>query len=293
MLCSMTGFGKGEAAFGNGGMLSVQLSAVNRKQLELRCSLPNELAALEIEARKRVAQVVSRGALQLRCAITSMPVQLGTCRVNTALLDELIRQSRAARVRANLTPDVNVEQLMSFYGVVSSTAPESDGEELTAAFQKALDLALTDFNRMRHQEGEALKFDLLARIGKLEQLHGELSRMSEGYPDAAKKKLLSRLEAEKLPVSADDPALLKELLFYVDKGDVTEELTRLSSHFKQFRNFLDSDAAAGRNLDFLAQEIFREITTFGNKSPLPETAPLVVTFKSEMEKIREQIQNIE
>ena len=84
-----------------------------------------------------------------------------------------------------------------------------------------------------------------------------------------------------------------EKISYVDKGDVTEELTRLSSHFVQFRDFLESDRAVGRNLDFLAQEIFREITTFGNKSPLPETAPLVVSFKSEMEKIREQIQNIE
>ena len=293
MLCSMTGFGKGESAFGDGGVLSVQLSAVNRKQLELRCSLPNELAAMEVEARKTVSQSISRGALQLRCAITAAPVQHGACRVNTGLLDELIRQSRAARVRANLSPDVNVEQLMSFYGVVTSDARESEGEELEAAFKKALESALIDFNAMRRKEGDALKCDLLARISKLEQLHRELSGMSEGYPEAAKQKLLSRLETEKLPVSADDPALLKELLFYVDKGDVTEELTRLSSHFKQFRDFLESDAAVGRNLDFLAQEIFREITTFGNKSPLPETAPLVVTFKSEMEKIREQIQNIE
>ena len=133
----------------------------------------------------------------------------------------------------------------------------------------------------------------MERLAHLEQIHGQLSAMSAEYPIQAKQRLMERLNAEKLPVAADDPAMLKELLFYVDRGDVTEELTRLSSHFRQFRGFLDSGEAVGRNLDFLAQEIFREITTFGNKSAVPASSPLVVEFKAEMEKIREQVQNIE
>ena len=292
MLCSMTGFGKGECGYG-GGVLEVQISAVNRKQLELRCSLPAELAFAEGEARKIVAGEVSRGAVQLRCAFKVPPEQCGSARVNTALLDSLIRESRVARVRANLPPDVAVEQLMALPGVLMANAPVGDEDALLAAFEHALRDALADFNRMRGREGEALKSDLLRRLEKLEHLHGELARMSAGYPEAAKQRLLSRLEAEKLPVSADDPALLRELLFYVDRGDVTEELTRLSSHFAQFRAFLESERAVGRNLDFLAQEIFREITTFGNKSAVPASSPLVVEFKAEMEKIREQIQNME
>ena len=108
-------------------------------------------------------------------------------------------------------------------------------------------------------------------------------------PDSGQDKLAE----EKLPVSPDDPALLREVVFYIDRGDVTEELTRLTSHFKQFREFINSENTSGRSMDFLAQELFREITTFGNKSAVPETAPMVVEFKTEMEKIREQIQNIE
>ena len=293
MLFSMTGFGKGECAFGEGGMLSVQISSVNRKQFELRCSLPGELAFAEVNARKIVGSAVSRGALQLRCSYSTTPVQSGRCTLNRELLDELIRESRAARVRGNMSGDVAVEQLMTIPGVLCTTAVQNDETELAFAFEKALNNALADYNSMRSREGKALADDLLQRLEKLEKIHAELAAMSSGYPEAAKKRLLARIEAEKLPVSTDDPALLKELLFYVDRGDVTEELTRLSSHFLPFRKFLDSNVAVGRSLDFLAQEIFREITTFGNKSAVPETSPLVVEFKSEMEKIREQIQNIE
>ncbi len=293
MLLSMTGFGKGESSFGNGGILAVQISSVNRKQFELRCSLPSELAFAEVNARKTISSAVSRGAVQLRCSYSVLPEKSGKCSLNRALLDELIRECRAARVRGNLSGDVAVEELMAIPGVLTVSASENDSEELAAAFENALDAALENYNAMRCQEGEALAQDLLQRLEKLENIHSELAEMSAAYPESAKKRLLERIEAEKLPVSAEDPALLKELLFYVDRGDVTEELTRLSSHFQQFRKFLDASAAVGRSLDFLAQEIFREITTFGNKSAVPETAPLVVDFKSEMEKIREQIQNVE
>ncbi len=293
MLLSMTGFGKGECAFGNGGMLAVQISSVNRKQFELRCSLPSDLAFAEINARKIVSAAVSRGAVQLRCTYSSLPEQKSKCILNRGLLDELIRESRAARVRGGQSGDVAVEQLMAIPGVLNQNTSLCDDAELAAAFENALNAALENYNEMRRREGEALTEDLLQRLEKLEKIHAQLAAMSAEYPEAAKKRLLGRIEAEKLPVSGDDPALLKELLFYVDRGDVTEELTRLSSHFLQFRKFLDSSAAAGRSMDFLAQEIFREITTFGNKSAVPETSPLVVEFKSEMEKIREQIQNIE
>ena len=127
----------------------------------------------------------------------------------------------------------------------------------------------------------------------LENMHSTLAALVAAQPEAAKKRLLAKFEAEKLPIAVDDAQLLKEVLFYIDKGDVTEELTRLSSHFEQFRNFLAAAVPVGRSLDFLAQEMFREITTLGNKAFIPGVSPVVVEFKSEMEKIREQIQNLE
>ena len=290
----MTGFGRGEACTPDGSKIVLQISSVNRKQLEMRFSMPQELAVLELAGRKIVSTAVSRGSLQIK--VTYQPVSLpgSQVEINTVLLDKLIKESCAARVRANLPPEVAVETLFALPGVVS--IPRDNGEiapELSTAFETALNTALNDFNRMRSIEGENLRQDLLSRLVKLEAWHGELSEMLSAYPEIAKERILNRIAGEKLPVSPDDPALMKEVLFYVDKGDVTEELTRLTSHFQQFRAFLDSNETVGRNMDFLAQEIFREITTLGNKAALSGASALVVAFKAEMEKIREQIQNIE
>lgn len=290
----MTGFGRGEACTPDGSKIVLQISSVNRKQLEMRFSMPQELAVLELTGRKIVSAAVSRGSLQIK--VTYQPVSLpgSQVEINTVLLDKLVKESCAARVRANLPPEVAVETLFALPGVVS--IPRDNGEiapELSTAFETALNTALNDFNRMRSIEGENLRQDLLSRLVKLEAWHGELSEMLSAYPEIAKERILNRIAGEKLPVSPDDPALMKEVLFYVDKGDVTEELTRLTSHFQQFRAFLDSKETVGRNMDFLAQEIFREITTLGNKAALSGASALVVAFKAEMEKIREQIQNIE
>ena len=293
MLLSMTGFGKGEACYSNGSKITVSIASVNRKQLEMRFSLPSDLSSLEIAGRKLVSQAVSRGSLQIRCTVSDTAAQAGNFEFNTALLDRLIKESRAARVRANMSAEVAVETLVAVPGVLSSRKESAETDELQQAFEKALLEALEDFNNMRRVEGEALAADLLQRIEKLEAWHKELSEMTAGYPEMAKERIMNRLENSNLPVSADDPALLREVLFYVDKSDVTEELTRLSSHFAQFRSFLASETPSGRNMDFLAQEIFREITTLGNKAAVGGASPVVVAFKAEMEKIREQIQNIE
>ena len=293
MLLSMTGFGRGEACCSDGSKITIAIASVNRKQLEMRFSLPAELSALEIAGRKLVSQAVSRGSLQIRCTVCDAAAQAGNFEVNTALLDKLIKESRAARVRANMSAEVAVETLIAVPGVLSNRKESAETPELQQAFENALLAALDDFNNMRRVEGKALADDLLQRIEKLEAWHGELSQMTAAYPELAKDRIMNRLANSNLPVSADDPALLREVLFYVDKGDVTEELTRLSSHFTQFRSFLASETPSGRNMDFLAQEIFREITTLGNKAAVGGASPVVVAFKAEMEKIREQIQNIE
>ena len=293
MLLSMTGFGRGETVGPDGSKIAVQISSVNRKQLEIRFSMPSDLAALEVVGRKMVSEAISRGSVQVRCSISCSAESRNNSGVNTALLDELIRESRAARVRANLSSEVAVEALFAVPGVLELQAAEKDISVWEKSFSAALSSALCDFRNMRSTEGESLRIDLLERVQKLENWHRELAEMTSSYPEMAKKRIMERLAAEKLPVTSDDPALMREVLFYVDKGDVTEELTRLESHFRQFRAFLDSGEPVGRNMDFLAQEIFREITTLGNKAAVSGASPLVVAFKAEMEKIREQIQNIE
>ena len=292
MLYSMTGFGKGEATFADGRTLQAEISSVNRKQLEVRFMMPQELAALENNGRKIIAKLVSRGAVQVRISIGNSGLG-NNGGVDRDLLDTLISEAKSARKRAGLNENVNVEALLALPGVLRNAPVDCNSEETAKLFEQALNAAGENYQKMRRIEGANLRADLENRIKSLEMLHGELYMMTSVQPDLVKQKLLSRFAAEKFPIDADDPALLREILFYVDRGDVTEELTRLTSHFEQFRKFLDSDLPVGRSLDFLMQELFREITTLGNKAFAGGVSRKVVTFKAEAEKIREQIQNIE
>ena len=168
-----------------------------------------------------------------------------------------------------------------------------DLSEFWPQIRQGIRETLTRFNAMREREGANLHQDLTMRLAALEEIVEELKERTKELPAAQRVKLMEKLEQAGLPVDLNDERLLKELLFYADKCDVTEELTRLSSHFVQFKGFLGGRENCGRSLDFLIQEIFREINTLGNKSGSCNVSPLVVKFKSELEKIREQVQNIE
>ena len=292
MLYSMTGFGKGEAAFADGRSMQIEISSVNRKQFEVRFIMPQELAALENSGRKFIASLVSRGAIQVRVNIANSSGSSG-CAVDRTMLDMLIREAAAARTRNGIDTPVNVEALFALPGVITGNPLDGDSAETAEVFERALKAAGENYQSMRRTEGEILRLDLEKRIKSLEIMHGELYMMTSVQPDLVKQRLLSRFANEKFPIEADDPTLLREILFYIDRGDVTEELTRLASHFAQFRGFLDGAEGGGRSMDFLVQEMFREITTLGNKAGSGPVAEIVVKFKTELEKIREQIQNIE
>ncbi len=291
-MLSMTGFGKGEAEF-NGFLFSAEISSVNRKQLELRVSAPTEFSALEPLARKLVADAVSRGSIQLRISCNSASGGSTRGAIDAVLLAKLIETAKKARRDAGLEETVQVEQLMLIPGVISQQLPDSDAPGMAEAYEKALRVALNGYQEMREHEGAALKQDLETREAILESLLAQIEPMTAEINAGIKARLLEKLDAEKIPLPNDDERFLKEILFYADKSDVTEEITRLHSHFGQFRRFLADDKPVGRCLDFLMQEMFREITTLGNKAGVPAISPLVVAFKSELEKLREQIQNVE
>ena len=276
-MLSMTGFGKGEAEF-DGIRVTAEISSVNRKQFELRVSAPSEFSEFEPLARRLVAEAVSRGSIQLKIGSSASAATAGNV-VDAGFLAALIEAARRARREAGLDHAVQVEQLMMIPGVVAAARPDAQSPGMAAAYEQALRAALDGYREMR----ERLLESLLAEIEPL------AAEMNAGI----KARLLARLEEEKIPVPGDDERLLKEVLFYADKADVTEEITRLHSHFGQFRRFLAESKPVGRSLDFLMQEMFREITTLGNKAGVPAVSPLVVAFKSELEKLREQIQNVE
>ncbi|MBR2373721.1 MAG: YicC family protein [Lentisphaeria bacterium] len=288
---SMTGFGKAEGQYGNTLFFSIEISSVNRKQLELRCSLPPELSGFENLVRQKIGSFISRGAVSIKVAIRKS--SNAGFKINTDVLYELINTAKEARMRAGLPVEVNVEQLMQLPNVIVNSGDSGENPALTEAFSAALENAGKDFIAMRYREGEALKADLSSRTDLLEDLLRQIEPLAAKVPEIARKRLYCKLAAEKLQVEPNDELFAREMLFYLDKSDVTEEITRLKSHFVQLRKFFEASEPAGRGMDFLLQEFFREITTLGNKAPSPELSTLVVKFKTELEKLREQVQNVE
>lgn len=290
MLRSMTGFGKGSATGADGTSFVVELSAVNRKQLEMRFSMPQEFSQWEAEARKAISSQVSRGSLWIRVNVSQTAG--GLADLNRERLESLIRlcDEYAPADRKGM---VDVASLLSLPGVFSG-ADNRDAEADFPVLTDALQQALAGFNAMRECEGEALQRELSGRLVQLRTRLAEIEPQTAGLADAAKAKILTRLADEKLPVDLNDERFLREVLYYADRSDVTEEITRLKSHFDQFDRFLTGEnESAGRSMDFLIQEMFREITTLGNKAGSSGVSPHVVAFKAELEKLREQIQNVE
>lgn len=289
MLRSMTGFGKGTATAPDGTVLVVELSAVNRKQLELRFSMPQEFAAWEPEARKAISAKVSRGSLLVRVNVSQSAA--GLADLNRERLEALIQLCK--EYSAEEKNPVDVAALLSLPGIFGSSE-NRDVSAALPALNAALEQALAGFNAMRECEGTALQQELGGRLNGLRDLLAKIEPQTADLADAAKAKILTRLADEKLPVDLNDERFLREVLYYADRSDVTEEVTRLKSHFAQFDRFLtETPESAGRSMDFLLQEMFREITTLGNKAGSGGVSPHVVAFKTELEKLREQVQNVE
>ena len=289
MLRSMTGFGKGTATAPDGTVLVVELSAVNRKQLELRFSMPQEFAAWEPEARKAISAKVSRGSLLVRVNVSQSAA--GLADLNRERLEALIQLCR--EYSAEEKNPVDVAALLSLPGIFGSSE-NRDASAALPALNAALEQALAGFNAMRECEGTALQQELGGRLNGLRDLLAKIEPQTADLADAAKAKILARLADAKLPVDLTDERFLREVLYYADRSDVTEEVTRLKSHFVQFDRFLtETPESAGRSMDFLLQEMFREITTLGNKAGSSGVSPHVVAFKTELEKLREQVQNVE
>ena len=256
---------------------------------------PQELTVFEPAARRIVGTFFNRGSVQLRVSLRREcgNGDLSGVEINEAMLDELIDGALDARRRAGLAENVAVETLMTLPGVVVPADSGVDEPEFAELFEDTVSRACAECRKMREREGEALRDDLCRRGELLKELLRRLEPECAKLPEIARRRLMGKLEEAGSPVKADDEALIRELLFYTDKADVTEEITRLKSHFSQLDAFLASDRPMGRSLDFLAQEFFREITTLGNKAASPTVSPLTVAFKSELEKMREQMQNVE
>ncbi len=292
---SMTGFGAASVPF-CGASLRVEISGINRKQLECAINLPRPWAELEAQVREYVAHHVSRGRVNV-CALSqsSDGADKGLLHLHREKLKTLNDYLKEVREVCGRDVQLSVDTLLRLGILTDSVEEEKSLEHVWKdALLPALQLAMEQFLQMRAQEGENLARDLNARILKLGELRQQMLRSAADVPAHYREALLRRLIEQGMVLDEPDERLVKELALFADKCDVSEEMTRLHSHLQQFEKFiLRADEPVGRPLDFLCQEIFRELNTTGSKANSAELAQLVVAAKTELEKIREQVQNVE
>lgn len=288
----MTGFGRGQAAT-QAWRASVEISAVNRKQAEVVVQLPREIAALEARVRKAVQEVVSRGRVQVAVTMERAEGAAVAIRVDAALA----RAFHRAFVELGEAIGGEVLPVAADYlrqpGILTLGGGEADAEEAWLAIEPALADALAALAVMRASEGEHLKEDFLARLESLAEFAGRIAAVAPARPQRQRELLLKRLRDAGLELDPADERVVKELALFADRCDVSEELTRLDSHFAKFREYLAAAEPPGRALDFLCQEMFREFNTIGSKANDAGIAHMIVEAKTELEKIREQVQNVE
>jgi uncharacterized protein (TIGR00255 family) len=288
----MTGYGRGEIDH-NGTKISVELNSVNRKQSDIVVNLPRDLAELEPRIRQAINENISRGRTNVM--VTLHEGSNGGRKL--ALDTELARSYHTAMLELQKELDapgeITIGTILQAPGVMRLPEQTINAEEAWSAIDRALRAALGDLIRMREREGKHLAKDLIHR---LKAMRKNLKEVRALHADVVKKYrtvLLERMEKAKLPIASDDERLMKEITFFADRSDVSEELTRLESHLAQFAHHLRKNEPVGRTLEFITQEIFRELNTLGAKANDAAISQRVVACKAELEKIREQIQNLE
>ncbi|HRR33317.1 MAG TPA: YicC family protein [Kiritimatiellia bacterium] len=290
---SMTGFGRGEAVEGAVKVV-VELSTVNRKQFDCSISLPRELVSLDAKIQALVHAHVTRGYVKGLVTVTASE-QAGTA---SALdLDRLTTQLDAVRTAAQalgLADDLTASSLLRFPDLLRPSVLPDDPLDVWPLMEKAVQAALEKLDAMRLREGGALEQDLRARFAALEALSHQIAELAPTVPVTYQAVLERRLSELLGTGQMADPALIsREVAVFADRCDVSEELTRLASHFAQVTKVFDAGGACGRTLDFLCQELFREINTTGSKANDAAISRLVIDFKAGLEAVREQVQNIE
>jgi len=288
---SMTGYGRGTATF-DGRQIAVELSSVNRKQAEISLSLPRGLLELEPRMRDEINAHISRGRLTVVVGLHAKGGGRGAA-INVAAAKDYRDQLQALGRLLKFGGEITLDQVLRGPGVLDSEDVEIDTETAWAALRKALKTALDQFVQMRKREGEALAADLRKRTLAIQKNVKTIGVLAPKVMDHHRVALLDRAAKAGLEIEASDERLLKEIVFFADRSDVSEELTRLRSHLDQFFGQLGKDEPVGRTLDFLLQEMFRETNTIGNKANFLAISQIIVGMKTELEKLREQVQNIE
>jgi uncharacterized protein (TIGR00255 family) len=290
----MTGYGRGECARG-GLKITVELSSVNRKQSEISVNLPRDLEPLEAQIRDEINRHISRGRLTVRVSLhQGETLRAGRVKLNTTLAKAYAKELRRLAKELKLADTLSIDVLVRAPGVLQTNEDVADAEDFWPGVKVSLDKALAALVKMRAREGANLAKDLKDRMAAI---HGAVNRIQVQAPQVQQRyrdNLMERIKAAGLESpTPDDERLIKEVVLFADRSDISEELTRLRSHFQQFDDCLKSAEPVGRTLDFLSQEMNREVNTIGSKANDSLISREVVVVKAELERFREQAQNVE
>ena len=288
----MTGYGRGETDHG-GTKFSVELNSVNRKQSDIVINLPRDLAELEPRIRQTINENISRGRTNATITFHSGTNGVRKLALDTELARSYHEAMRALQQELDAPGEITIGAILQAPGVMRFPEHTVSAQEVWPAIERALHTALADLIKMREREGRHLAKDLIHR---LKAMRKQLKEIRALHPEVVKRyraALLERIQKAGLPIAPDDERLMKEISFFADRADISEELTRLESHLAQFAHHLRKNEPVGRTLEFIIQEIFRELNTLGAKANDAAISQRVVASKAELEKIREQVQNLE
>ena len=295
MIRSMTGYGQGSSE-GAGLRITVELRGLNNRFADVRLRLPAELAGLEAALRRRVQSVVRRGRCDLTLNLERVDGSEVSLSLNRPLVESVITAMGTLRDQFGMEGNLSPGDVLSLPGALQTSGPGKDlGEEGRQVVEDALDVALEALDQERLREGAALAADLLDRVDTMLGLVAKLRPRAGEIPELVRKNLLERIETLAEGVELDPTRVAQETAFLADRSDVTEELVRLQGHLEQIRTLLASPDGepVGKRLDFLLQEVHRETNTVNSKSVDLELSRLSLDMKAEVEKVREQVQNLE
>ena len=293
LIKSMTGFGRAQKVFANK-EITVEIRSVNHRYFEFSARVPRAYSNLEERLKSHLKTTISRGKIEVSVMIAAVEGEtISVVRINHGLAKAYYDALKSLSEELQIRNDVTVSQMARFSDIFTVARAEEDEDEIWAMVQETADEAVERFVSMRSQEGEKMEQDLLNRLVNIENWVGEVEIQSPKTLENYRSRLKAKMDEILGDNTVDEARILAEAAIFADKIAVDEETVRLRSHIKQFRDILTANEPVGRKLDFLVQEFNRETNTIGSKAQDVNIAKIVVDIKSEIEKIREQIQNIE
>ncbi|MEG1381422.1 MAG: YicC/YloC family endoribonuclease [Ruthenibacterium sp.] len=292
MVRSMTGYGRAEQVLGARD-ITVEIKSVNSRYFEYTSRMPRSVAFLDDKLKKLLNETISRGKVELGLTIQSIGAGDGAVAVNMEVAKSYFAALAALSETLHIKNDITASGLAHFPDVITMQKTEQDEDELWQEIKTVATQAAENFVAMRAVEGEKLKADITSRLAFLETAVAEIEQTSEMRVQKYTEKMTAKLQVILSDTQIDESRILTEAAIFADKTAVDEETVRLQSHIKQYRDILEKNEPVGRKLDFLTQELNREVNTIGSKCNEISITRMVVDMKAEIEKIREQIQNIE